>query len=190
MTNWRQLVKLIESSYHLLGQQSSSYSCHTFHGIQLGSRTLQNVGQSELADKSSDPDSKTTFHKDSPNLLKKNVTFAVIEQLFVSFCKSFHDIQQLPQIALFNTTLDKFTCLFCEDHSALLKDVKWSIEQNTVRLFVISASTTTFLIEILHGFAQGVMNYKAYVWLINAHSKCYCSYHNLRKQNKKKIPSS
>jgi len=77
--------------------------------------------------------------------------------------------------------------LFSEDHSALLKDVKWSIEQNTMRVFIISSSTPAFLIEILHGFAQGVMNYKADIWLINAHSKSYCSYYNLRKQKKKKI---
>ena len=77
--------------------------------------------------------------------------------------------------------------MFCEDHSALLKDVKWPIEQNTVGLLIISPSTPTFLIEILHGFAQGVMNYKAHIWLINAHAESYCSHHNLRKQNKKKI---
>lgn len=81
----------------------------------------------------------------------------------------------------------KLTCLFSEDHSALLKDVKWPIEQNTVRLFVIPSSTPTFLIEILHGFAQGVMYYEAHIRLINAHSESYCSYHNLCKQNKNKL---
>lgn len=81
----------------------------------------------------------------------------------------------------------KLTCLFSEDHSALLKDVKWPIEQNTVRLFVIPSSTPAFLIEILHGFAQGVMYYEAHIRFINAHSESYCSYHNLCKQNKNKL---
>ena len=110
-------------------------------------------------------------------------------------CKLFQEFSmKFSSDCTFNTILDKIhnllTCLFCEDHSALLKDIKWSIEQNTVRLFVISSSTPTFLIEILHWFAQGVMNYEAHIWLINAHSESYCSYHNLWKQNKKKtLPS-
>lgn len=75
----------------------------------------------------------------------------------------------------------KLACLLCEDHCALLKHVKGTIEQYTVRLSVIPPCPSTFLIKVLHGFAEGVMYNKADIRLINSHSKGYCSYHNLSK---------
>lgn len=71
-------------------------------------------------------------------------------------------------------------CLFCKNHSALLKDVKWPIEQDAVRFVVISSCAPALLIKILHGFAEGMVYYKADIRLVDAHPKSDCSHNDLK----------
>lgn len=75
-------------------------------------------------------------------------------------------------------------CLFRKNHSALLKDVKWPIEQDAVRLVVISSRAPALLIEILHGFAEGMVYYKADIRLVDAHPKSDCGYNDLKQKGK------
>lgn len=70
-------------------------------------------------------------------------------------------------------------CLFREHHAALSEYVCQSVKDYAVGLLVVSASPPTLLVQILHGLAHRVVDHKADIGLINAHSKCCGGHHYL-----------
>lgn len=58
-----------------------------------------------------------------------------------------------------------------------------TIEEDTRGRLAIPASSTTLLIVVLHGLADGVMDDKSDVWLVYSHAKRHRCHNNLYKNN-------
>lgn len=59
-------------------------------------------------------------------------------------------------------TLEQYKLVLCPDRSE-----------------AVSTCTSTLLVVVLDGLADGVMDDKPDIGLVDAHSKRYCGYHNL-----------
>lgn len=70
-------------------------------------------------------------------------------------------------------------CLFREHHAALSEYVCQSVKDYAVGLLVVSASPPNLLVQILHGLAHRVVDHKADIGLINAHTKRCGGHHYL-----------
>ena len=74
-------------------------------------------------------------------------------------------------------------CMFRENHCTLSEHITCSEVHNTVCTFPIPASSSTLLVVVFHGLADGVVDDKPYVLLVNSHAKCHSSYNHLRTEH-------
>ena len=71
------------------------------------------------------------------------------------------------------------SCTFLEDHCALTKCVEGTIEDDAVSFLPVTAGPPTLLVVVLHRLTEGVVDDKAHVWLVYAHTEGYGGYNNL-----------
>ena len=75
----------------------------------------------------------------------------------------------------------KLTSVLSENHRALSEYISSSKVHYAVCSASIPASPPTLLVVVLNGLADGVVNHKPHIRLVNAHSKCHGSYNYLSK---------
>ena len=77
----------------------------------------------------------------------------------------------------------KLTSAFSENHRTLSEHITSSEIHYAVCSVSIPASSPTLLVIVLYGLADGVVDHKPHVRLVNAHTKRYSSYNHLSIQH-------
>lgn len=69
-----------------------------------------------------------------------------------------------------------------ENHRALSRYILETEVENTRCLLSVASSASAFLVVVLDGFADGIVNDESNFRLVNAHSERNCCYYNLYKK--------